>query len=88
MPARLISVGGTEWFKDGDDEVRLKDLGPHEVDEWLIATDVDANDLPGRTIHRSLMVTVPGQYGGHPCRVLVFEDGRTASFVLPRDDED
>jgi hypothetical protein len=78
-----LFVSDTLWFKEGDEEVRFKDLSPEEAQEWLYATQTD--DIVGRTVVGKILIQVPGQYEPEPATLLVLDDGMVALFVHPSD---
>lgn len=85
MSQRVLIVGDTMWFKDGDGEVRFKDLGIGDLSEWLDATETD--DIVGRTVIARTPIRVPGAFGDEPATMLVLDDGSTALFVHPAEDD-
>ena len=82
----VLVVGDTVWFKDGDDEVRLKDLPSEDAaDYW---SEVGTTELVGKTIAAVVAGAVPGAYGDEPCTYLVFTDGTARGYVQPADIDD
>lgn len=85
MSQQALIVGDTIWFKDDDEEVRFKDLSVEDLAEWLEATETD--DIVGRTVVARTPIRVPGGFGNEPATFLVLDDGSTALFVHPTDED-